>query len=278
MDEQSIIPLKTVRELIEPDGSLILMWVLKHHGPVNFAQLYQLITGKVFTKSERPYVGHRGFQGDLMAEIRIEYLLKELVEYGLVELQQSDPNDIHYSASPKIERLLHIFRLMSLDDQIKARPEGNIVVSPIFGRPPTDHPRIAPKKVQVLAIIPPSKTCEEHYTNSIKRLTYNLNIKCERTKDLFSNNSLLGKNWSALFHAQICIADCTGRDPNIFYALGIAHTIGKKCILISQSLEDIPVDLRQSPVIIYDQSPESLTQFEQTLSDLLSTEFDLKSR
>ena len=277
MDEQPIIPIETARELIGPDGNLILMWVLKHHSPVNFPQLYQLIAGKVFIKSERDY-GSGGGHGEDSIETEIESLLRELVKCGLVELQQSDPNDILYSISPHIERLLHIFRLMSLDDQIKLQTEGNIVVRPIFGLPRTDHPRAVSKKVQVLAIIPPSKTSEEHYTNSIKRLTYTLNIKCERTKDLFSNNSLLGKNWSALFHAQICIADCTGRDPNIFYALGIAHTIGKKCILISQSLEDIPLNLRQSPVIIYDQSPESLTQFEQTLSDLLSTEFDLKSR
>ena len=253
-----------------PNEGLILMWVLKQHGPVNFSQLYQLITGKIFIKSERRYYGTGGGHGEDWMEITIESHLKELVQYGLVELQQSDPNDIRYSASPNIERLLRIFRLMSLGDQMKARPESNIVVSPSFGPPQT-----ASNEAQVLAIIPPSKTSEEHYTNAIKRVTYNLNIKCERAKDLFSNNSLLDKNWSALFHTQLCIADCTGRDPNIFYALGVAHTIGKKCILISQSLEDIPIDLRQSPVIIYDQSPEGIAQFEQTLSDLLSNEFDL---
>ncbi len=272
MQKSPVIPLETVRDLIVPNGSLVLMWVLKHHGPLNFSQLYERITGNVFIKSKPHYGVALRADDDMMGSL-IEILLEQLVKYGLVELQQGDPNDIRYSASPNIENLLRIFRLMSLDEQVQVQIEGNIVVRPIFGQP-----QATSNEAQVLALIPALKTSEEHYTNSIKRVTYNLNIQCERAKDLFSNNSLLNKNWAALFHAQLCIADCTGRDANIFYALGIAHTIGKKCILISQSVEDIPVDLRQSPIIIYNSSSEGLNPFEQTLSDLLSNEFYLKSR
>jgi hypothetical protein len=37
--------------------------------------------------------------------------------------------------------------------------------------------------------------------------------------------------WNSIYSSSIIIADCTGRNPNVFYELGIAHTLGKPVIL-----------------------------------------------
>ena len=57
--------------------------------------------------------------------------------------------------------------------------------------------------------------------------------------------------WKGILHSSIVIADITGRNPNVFYELGIAHTLGKKVILLTQNVEDIPFDLRHLRHIIY---------------------------
>jgi hypothetical protein len=56
---------------------------------------------------------------------------------------------------------------------------------------------------------------------------------------------------SLIDRSRVVICDCTGRNPNVFYEIGIAHTLGREVILISQSQEDIPFDLRHLRYVSY---------------------------
>jgi hypothetical protein len=47
------------------------------------------------------------------------------------------------------------------------------------------------------------------------------------------------------------VADFTGKNPNVFYEVGIAHTLGKTVIPITQSINDVPSDLRHHRALIY---------------------------
>ncbi|GAI10778.1 unnamed protein product, partial [marine sediment metagenome] len=44
----------------------------------------------------------------------------------------------------------------------------------------------------------------------------------------------------------------TEKNPNVFYELGLGHAIGKPIVLISETMEDVPFDLRPLRVILYD--------------------------
>ncbi len=53
------------------------------------------------------------------------------------------------------------------------------------------------------------------------------------------------------------LADVTGKNPNVFYELGLAHALGKPVVIVTKSMEDVPFDLRALRVIQYDvQDPE----------------------
>lgn len=56
--------------------------------------------------------------------------------------------------------------------------------------------------------------------------------------------------WRGICEARIVIADITDRNPNVFYELGIAHTVGKECILLTQQ-DEIPFDLKSYRYIKY---------------------------
>ena len=73
--------------------------------------------------------------------------------------------------------------------------------------------------------------------------------------------------WSAIHAARVVVADCTGRNPNVFYEIGLAHAIGRQTILIAQSLRDVPFDLRSLRVIIYDR--KDMRTFEKTLLETI---------
>jgi len=71
--------------------------------------------------------------------------------------------------------------------------------------------------------------------------------------------------WKGILTSRIIIADLTGNNPNVAYELGIAHTIGKDFIIISQGLDDIPYNLRRYHCIRYENSPDGLTLLESEL-------------
>jgi nucleoside 2-deoxyribosyltransferase len=75
----------------------------------------------------------------------------------------------------------------------------------------------------------------------------------------------MGEVWTAINQADIIIADCTNRNPNVFYEVGIAHAMGKQTILMVQTIDDIPFDLRGLRVIEYRYDPRGMTQFEEAL-------------
>jgi nucleoside 2-deoxyribosyltransferase len=59
-----------------------------------------------------------------------------------------------------------------------------------------------------------------------------------------------------LNRAEIIVADVTGRNGNVFYELGMAHTIGKPVIIITQNKEDVPFDLRHLRFFKYSDNAE----------------------
>ena len=44
--------------------------------------------------------------------------------------------------------------------------------------------------------------------------------------------------------SDVIIADLTGLNPNVFYELGIAHTLNKKVIIITEDINSLPFDLK----------------------------------
>ncbi len=70
---------------------------------------------------------------------------------------------------------------------------------------------------------------------------------------------------SLIDRSRIVIADCTGRNPNVFYEIGIAHTLGREVILITQNEGDVPFDLRHLRYVHYLNNGEGLAVLAQRL-------------
>jgi len=73
---------------------------------------------------------------------------------------------------------------------------------------------------------------------------------------------------SAGSRAVVC--DCTDRNPNVFYEIGIAHTLGREVVLLSQNGADIPFDLRHLRYIPYLNNVEGRPALSDALADRLS--------
>lgn len=142
---------------------------------------------------------------------------------------------------------------------------------PIFGTPISKTQNWA----DVFVIMPFRDELQPVFSEHIKQVTNELTLSCKRGDDFFSANNIMQEVWSSIVHAKICIADCSGRNPNVFYEIGMAHTIGRKTILIAQSMDDVPFDIRHLRIIIYENTNDGLAKFRTTLAATLRSELDL---
>jgi hypothetical protein len=81
-------------------------------------------------------------------------------------------------------------------------------------------------------------------------------IECKlhgvRGDDVFGSNSIVQDIMKSIRDSRIVIADLTGRNANVFYEVGLCHAWGKAVLLLSQSIDDVPFDLRHLRILKYE--------------------------
>jgi len=100
-------------------------------------------------------------------------------------------------------------------------------------------------------LMPFKASFDRLYKEKIKPTVEACGLKCLRADDLFSPTPILEDVWIHICKSKVIIADVTGRNPNVFYEVGIAHTVGRPVILITQDKADIPFDVAQFRYFLY---------------------------
>lgn len=100
------------------------------------------------------------------------------------------------------------------------------------------------------------------YSDHIVKPLAEQGITIERADEIFSTDAVIEDVWEGINCAKVVIADVTGKNPNVMYEVGMAHTIGKPVLLISQIADDLPFDLRHRRCIIYDYTPPGIQELQ----------------
>jgi hypothetical protein len=100
-------------------------------------------------------------------------------------------------------------------------------------------------------LMPFTKPFKLLYTKVIKPVVTKCGLKCRKADDIFGPKPIMHDVWRHINMARIIIADLTGRNTNVFYEVGIAHTLAKRVILLTQSEEDVPFDIKHIRHIAY---------------------------
>jgi hypothetical protein len=69
-------------------------------------------------------------------------------------------------------------------------------------------------------------------------------MECRRADDLPVAHLILERVLTGIRSAELIIADLTGRNPNVFYELGLSHVQTKNVLLLTRDINDVPFDLR----------------------------------
>jgi hypothetical protein len=97
----------------------------------------------------------------------------------------------------------------------------------------------------------PFEAAFDEVYRSIQGAAAAANLRCRRADDMWEAPSIIQDIVSLIDRSRIVVCDCTGRNPNVFYEAGIAHTLGREVVLLTQNVADIPFDLRHLRFIHY---------------------------
>lgn len=105
---------------------------------------------------------------------------------------------------------------------------------------------------------------------SIQKASRDGGFRCLRADDIWNASTIVQDIFELIFRSKVIIVDFSGKNPNVMYETGIAHTLGKLVIPICQSISDVPSDISHHRVLKYFPNQEGLLELEKSLARKLS--------
>ena len=99
--------------------------------------------------------------------------------------------------------------------------------------------------------MPFGKEFDDVYLGFIEPVLEEAGFTVGRADNIESQQNILRDIVEKIDQSTLIIADLTGANPNVFYELGLAHAIRRPVILITQSVSDVPFDLKSYRLLEY---------------------------
>jgi hypothetical protein len=127
----------------------------------------------------------------------------------------------------------------------------------------------------LVAVMMPFDAAFRPVYDALSAAIVQIDLRSQRADDIWENDHIVQDVALLLSKAAAVVCDLSGRNANVFYETGIAHTLGKEVILIAQSQSDIPFDVAGIRHIRYHPNGEGLAKLQDELKARLTT---LKAR
>lgn len=107
------------------------------------------------------------------------------------------------------------------------------------------------------------------YSDHLKPVIEEVGFTVERADDIYGTQPIIEDIWEQINSAEIVLADVTGKNPNVMYEIGMAHTVGRPVIIVTQDINDVPFDLKQYRCIIYEYTPRGMKELQRQVEGTL---------
>lgn len=129
------------------------------------------------------------------------------------------------------------------------------------------------KKKRVFVIMCFKKDYDPVY-DAIEKAVKKVGCSCNRSDKYLRPQHITSKIIRDIFDSDIIIADISEANPNVYYELGISHTLPKNTIIISQSKEELPFNVRNEFVYKYKANRDGLELLSYKLKDIINELLD----
>jgi hypothetical protein len=113
------------------------------------------------------------------------------------------------------------------------------------------------EKKKVFVLMPFHDPINSYYVTIYKPALEAAGYIVTRADDIYAPRPIMLDIQESILEADLILCEMSGRNPNVFYELGLAHAVGKPVILVSNKESDIPFDLKHVRAILYDLAQEN---------------------
>lgn len=93
---------------------------------------------------------------------------------------------------------------------------------------------------------------DDYYASVFKPAIESAGVSPIRADEIYGAGAVIDEIHKAIVAVDVCVADVTGRNPNVSYELGMSHATQRPVILVTQDIKDVPFDYKHLRLIKYD--------------------------
>lgn len=147
---------------------------------------------------------------------------------------------------------------------------GEVDLTALGVKPKFKKLRFQQKTDHIFYLCPFCEPFNSIYADHVKPVAVRKGFTIERADEIYGTQPIIEDIWEAINSAEVIIADVTGRNPNVMYEIGMAHTVGKPVVLMTQSMDDVPFDLKHHRCIVYAHTPRGCSALEEKVEGTLT--------
>lgn len=121
----------------------------------------------------------------------------------------------------------------------------------------------------VFVIMPFNKDFADVWKGGIERAAKNEGFNPLRVDTINKSSNITDDIIESIKKCNIAIVDVSSNNPNVMFELGFAIALGKPNIIISQSVEQLPFDIRNIRTILYSNSWSGIEELRTKIQEFL---------
>lgn len=153
----------------------------------------------------------------------------------------------------------------------QVNPEPQVIPNQLTVTPTVFKIPNLPMEHDLVSIMMPFDAAFNPVYSAIEKACAEVNLRCLRADSIWEESIIMQDIFNLLIRSNIVIVDFSNKNPNVLYETGIAHTLGRQVIPISQSLDDLPFDLRHHHFLKYLPNEQGLKSMQLALTERLKT-------
>jgi hypothetical protein len=182
--------------------------------------------------------------------VRPHWALKEVELYPvLLDTKWIDYKFIERRASDRR------FKKMVLDRP----PAERDIQLPAFRKPKE------PRENDLVSVMMPFDPGFDEVYMVIEQSCRQADLYCKRADRVWEEDEVIQEVYSLIYRSAIVVCDFSGLNPNVFYEAGIAHTLGRPVIPLSQIGTEVPFDIQHRRSLRYGNDENGLAMLSSKL-------------
>lgn len=124
------------------------------------------------------------------------------------------------------------------------------------------------KNLKAFVLMPFEPEFDSLFLKLLKPTLEEIDYEVKRADSFLDQKNILHDIVNSIETADLIIAELTNQNPNVLYELGLCHGLNKPTVLIAQSIDDVPFDLRAYRILIYSTHFDEIINLTEKLTEI----------